>query len=62
MDHPTSMNRCNLPPWAIASKHYNSKPQIIEIQGVRHNGRPLFEKLDAHLKNSMHRMTQRNVG
>ncbi|MDH3978319.1 MAG: NAD(+)--dinitrogen-reductase ADP-D-ribosyltransferase [Gammaproteobacteria bacterium] len=47
MDHPTSMNRCNLPPWAIASKHYNSKPQIIEIQGVRHNGRPLFEKLDA---------------
>ena len=46
MASPTSMNRCNLPPWAIASKHYNSKPQIIEIQGVWHNGRPLFEKLD----------------
>lgn len=44
---PMSMNRCNLPPWVIASKHYNANPQIIEIQGVRHNGRPLFEKLDA---------------
>ena len=47
MVYPTSMNRCNLPPWVIASKHYNSKPQVIEIQGVRHNGRPLFVKLDA---------------
>jgi NAD+--dinitrogen-reductase ADP-D-ribosyltransferase len=47
MGTPTSMNRCNLPPWAIASRHYNSRPQVIEIQGVRHNGRPLFEKLDA---------------
>jgi len=45
--YPTSMNRCNLPPWAIASKHYNRHPKVIEIQGVRHNGRPLFEKLDA---------------
>ena len=40
------MNRCNLPPWAIASRHYNSHPKALEIQGVRHNGRPLFEKLD----------------
>lgn len=47
MATPTSMNRCNIPPWAIASRHYNEKPQVIEIQGVRHNGRPLFEKLDA---------------
>lgn len=47
MATPTSMNRCNLPPWAIASKHYNLNPQVIEIQGVRHNGQPLFEKLDA---------------
>ena len=46
MVYPTSMNRCNLPPWAIASKHYNSHPQAIEIQGVSHNGRPLFEKLE----------------
>ena len=41
------MNRCNLPPWAIASRHYNKNPQVIKIQGVHHNGRPLFEKLDA---------------
>ena len=47
MVYPTSMNRCNLPPWAIASKHYNSHPQAIEIQGVSHNGRPLFEKLES---------------
>lgn len=40
------MNRCNLPPWAIASRHYNQHPQELELQGVRHNGRPLFEKLD----------------
>lgn len=42
------MNRCNLPSWAIASQHYNSHPKILEIQGVRHNGRPLFEKLAKH--------------
>ncbi len=46
MVYPTSMNRCNLPPWAISSKHYNCNPQVIEIQGVRHNGRLLFERLD----------------
>ncbi len=45
--YPTSMNRCNLPPWAIASKHYNRHPQALEIQGVRHSGQPLFAKLDA---------------
>jgi len=28
MDHPTSMNRCNLPPWAIASKHYNRYAEV----------------------------------
>ena len=44
--YSTSMNRCNLPPWAIASKHYNDNPQVLEIQGVTHNGKPLFEKLD----------------
>ena len=47
MVYPTSMNRCNLPPWAIASKPYTSHPQAIEIQGVSHNGRPLFEKLES---------------
>ncbi|MBW2476764.1 MAG: NAD(+)--dinitrogen-reductase ADP-D-ribosyltransferase [Deltaproteobacteria bacterium] len=44
--YPTAMNRCNLPPWAIASRHYNRHPKRLEIQGVQHNGRPLFEKLD----------------
>ncbi|MGK2907285.1 MAG: NAD(+)--dinitrogen-reductase ADP-D-ribosyltransferase [Desulfuromonadales bacterium] len=44
--YSTSMNRCNLPPWAIASRYYNRHPKVLEIQGVRHNGRPLFEKLD----------------
>ena len=41
------MNRCNLPPWAIASRHYNLNPKELEIQGVRHNGRSLFARLDA---------------
>jgi NAD+--dinitrogen-reductase ADP-D-ribosyltransferase len=40
------MNRCNLPPWAIASRHYNLNPKQLEIQGVCHIGRPLFEKLE----------------
>jgi NAD+--dinitrogen-reductase ADP-D-ribosyltransferase len=44
--YPTPMNRCNLPPWAIASRHYNRHPRALEIQGGSHNGRPLFEKLD----------------
>lgn len=44
--YTTPLNRCSLPPWAIASLHYNRHPQPLEIQGVRHNGRPLFEKLD----------------
>jgi NAD+--dinitrogen-reductase ADP-D-ribosyltransferase len=47
MATPTTINRCNLPPWAIASKHYNDHPQVLEIQGVSHNGQPLFVKLDA---------------
>lgn len=46
MGTPTSINRCNLPPWAIASKYYNRYPQALELQGVQHNGRPLFEKLE----------------
>ncbi|MGK2944781.1 MAG: NAD(+)--dinitrogen-reductase ADP-D-ribosyltransferase, partial [Desulfuromonadales bacterium] len=43
--YSTSMNRCNLPPWVIASRHYNRYPKELEIQGARHIGRPLFEKL-----------------
>jgi NAD+--dinitrogen-reductase ADP-D-ribosyltransferase len=42
----TSFNRCNLPPWAIASRHFCEHPQPIEIQGVREANRFLFEMLD----------------
>ncbi len=40
------INLCNLPPWAIASRHYNRHPQQLEIQGVRQANRLLFERLD----------------
>ncbi len=43
----TSLNHCNLPPWAIASRLYNGNPQPIEIQGVRCSGKPLFTKLES---------------
>lgn len=39
------MNLCTLPPWAIASRHYNRHPQPLEIQGVRQANRLLFERL-----------------
>ena len=41
------MNLCNLPPWAIASRHYNRHPQPLEIRGVRQANRLLFERLEA---------------
>lgn len=44
--YSTSMNRCNLPSWVIASRHYNRNPKPLELQGVQHNGRPLFGKLE----------------
>jgi len=39
------MNLCNLPPWAIASPHFNRHPKQLEIQGVRQVNRRLFEHL-----------------
>lgn len=42
-----SFNYCNLPPWAIASRHFNDNPQPLELQGVRAANRFLFEKLDS---------------
>ncbi len=45
--HPTSFNRCNLPPWVIASHRFDERPRPIEIQGVREGNRPLFAALDA---------------
>lgn len=43
----TPLNRCNLPPWVIASRHFDEHPRPIEIQGVREANRPLFAALDA---------------
>jgi NAD+--dinitrogen-reductase ADP-D-ribosyltransferase len=42
----SSFNLCNLPPWAIASRHFCDNPQPIEIQGVRSSNRFLFDLLD----------------
>jgi NAD+--dinitrogen-reductase ADP-D-ribosyltransferase len=42
-----TFNLCNLPPWVIASHHFNDNPQSLEIQGVRPANRFLFEKLDS---------------
>jgi NAD+---dinitrogen-reductase ADP-D-ribosyltransferase len=43
----SSFNNCNLPPWIIASRHFNDNPQHLEIQGVRPANRFLFDKLDS---------------
>jgi NAD+--dinitrogen-reductase ADP-D-ribosyltransferase len=40
-------NLCNLPPWVIASRHFNEHPQQLEIQGVRLANRSFFQKLDS---------------
>ena len=40
-----SFNNCNLPPWVIASRHFNDNPQQLEIQGVKEGNRFLFDKL-----------------
>jgi NAD+--dinitrogen-reductase ADP-D-ribosyltransferase len=42
----SSYNHCNVPPWVIASRHFNDNPQPLEIQGVRRANRFLFNKLD----------------
>jgi NAD+---dinitrogen-reductase ADP-D-ribosyltransferase len=41
-----SYNHCNLPPWVIASRHFNENPQAIELMGVREANGFLFRKLD----------------
>lgn len=43
--HNGSFNNCNLPPWAIASRHFNDNPQMLEIQGVKEGNRFLFDRL-----------------
>ena len=42
--HP--INFCDVPPWAIASRHFNHHPKRLEIQGVRANHQRLFRLLD----------------
>ena len=43
----SGFNLCNLPPWVIASRHFNERPQPLEIQGVRLANRSFFQKLDS---------------
>ncbi len=43
----TSFNRCNLPPWVIASHEFNDDPRPLEVQGVREANGFLFRTLDA---------------
>jgi NAD+---dinitrogen-reductase ADP-D-ribosyltransferase len=42
----SAFNHCNLPPWVIASRHFNDNPQPLEVQGVRGANRFLFDRLD----------------
>jgi NAD+---dinitrogen-reductase ADP-D-ribosyltransferase len=44
---PTSFNRCNLPPWVVASRQFDEEPRPLEIQGVRAENAGLFRALDA---------------
>lgn len=43
----SGFNLCNLPPWVIASRHFNDNPHPLEVQGVRLANRFLFDRLDA---------------
>lgn len=45
--HNSGFNLCNLPPWVIASRHFNDNPHPLEVQGVRLANRFLFERLAA---------------
>src|SRR6266540_2995038 len=47
MSTNSGFNQCNLPPWVIASRHFNDNPQPLEIQGVRQANAFLFQKLDS---------------
>jgi NAD+--dinitrogen-reductase ADP-D-ribosyltransferase len=42
---PTLFNRCNLSPWVIGDLSFQERPQPLEIAGVRHSDRRLFERL-----------------
>jgi NAD+--dinitrogen-reductase ADP-D-ribosyltransferase len=40
------VNRCNQPPWVIASPRFNSHPLPLEIQGVRRAHQSFFSRLE----------------
>ena len=40
------VNRCDQPPWVIASPHFNRHPLPLEIQGVRRAHRSFFSRLE----------------
>ena len=40
------INRCNLPPWAVASHHFDEHPRPLELAGVAHANAALFRLLD----------------
>jgi NAD+--dinitrogen-reductase ADP-D-ribosyltransferase len=42
-----SFNRCNLPPWVIASAGFQDDPEPLEIDSIRTTDRRLFARLDA---------------
>ncbi len=42
----SAINLCNLPPWVIASRHFNRNPQRLSIQGTRNAHKRLFQDLD----------------
>ncbi len=44
-DHVLPVNRCDHPPWVIASHGFNRNPLPIEIHGVRRSHRSLFARL-----------------
>jgi NAD+--dinitrogen-reductase ADP-D-ribosyltransferase len=43
--HP--INFCDIPPWVIASRHFNHHPRRLKIQGVRDNHARLFKLLES---------------
>ena len=44
-DRVLPVNRCDQPPWVIASPLFNRHPLLLEIQGVRRLHRSLFARL-----------------
>lgn len=46
LTHRNYMNRCDVPPWAIASSSFNTAPSPLHIAGVRRSNRRLFARLD----------------